>query len=155
MKRLLRILLNATTVLSLVLFAGTVVLWAWTRSMPQVDFFTMTGPGRSYGLGTEVGAVISFLQQERPRYRDGDPADVRWTGGGFRYLRITSDGMRRWNLVVPFWAVAGVAAALPAARWIARARARRTTRAGLCPSCGYDLRATPDRCPECGTIPAR
>ena len=55
-------------------------------------------------------------------------------------------------LTVPHWAVAFAAAVL-AAPLVQRGRTRRVRqrhRAGSCPTCGYDLRATPGRCPECG-----
>ena len=51
-------------------------------------------------------------------------------------------------------AASGVTAAAVLARAVpARRRWRRRER-GQCLACGYDLRATPGRCPECGTMPA-
>ena len=50
----------------------------------------------------------------------------------------------RVSLGVPLLA----ATVLPAL-WLTRRYLRRRP-SGLCPKCGYDLRATPNRCPECG-----
>jgi hypothetical protein len=56
---------------------------------------------------------------------------------------------RRTWLVLEFWLV--YATLLPVAALLALLAWRLSPRPrGVCPKCGYDLRATPDRCPECG-----
>ena len=55
---------------------------------------------------------------------------------------------------VPHWSLVAAAALLPvgraAGRLGVRLRRRLTFKRGHCPECGYDLRASPERCPECG-----
>jgi hypothetical protein len=95
--------------------------------------------------------------------------DVRepWYGPlGFGYERDTTvgfsgrgDGYDRWGatvrtLHVPFWAIVLVNAVLPLLT-IRRSHRRQRKMTGLCVECGYDLRATPERCPECGWSPLR
>ena len=48
--------------------------------------------------------------------------------------------------------VLGLPLIFASARFGAWLKSRRRIEAGHCPKCGYDLRATPDRCPECGTV---
>lgn len=79
-----------------------------------------------------------------------------WHGFG---LQRTTDGTESWLCVVtPLWPITTLAAVVSAGGWVPLiahySLRRRRVRAGLCPRCGYDLRATPFCCPECGKLGA-
>jgi hypothetical protein len=54
---------------------------------------------------------------------------------------------------IPGWMLI-LALAVPPAIALRAARRMHQPQIGHCAHCGYDLRATPDRCPECGANPA-
>ena len=78
---------------------------------------------------------------------------------GFRWLPVWSlrNPGQGHIVMIPQWlpCLAACFSAVILVR-VGMRRARRLERksAGQCLECGYDLRATPDRCPECGAAAA-
>ena len=73
---------------------------------------------------------------------------VGWTNGDV--LQI--DGASFVLLVVPLWLWLALALPWPIAWVLHRLRLRRRKQLGMCPDCGYDLRASTGNCPECGSV---
>jgi hypothetical protein len=65
----------------------------------------------------------------------------------------TSGWTDRRYFWMPYWAIMLLAAGMPI-WWLGASRRRRKSQSrNICTTCGYDLRATPERCPECGDVP--
>jgi hypothetical protein len=101
----------------------------------------------------------SFHTPYTPNYPDfyWRHEERAWGGfefGAFSFPLTPADSpstTRAWKVVVPYWALAVPTAVMPARSvWRWWRRRRKTAQSGRCPACGYDLRATPERCPECG-----
>ena len=173
-----RRLLNLLTAMSLVLWAAVCVLWVrsyWSRDAIMVTWpsgraIVESVPGRaSFGLSLggdwsgERGVVFRRypFQPEANRplidvYAASPDRYELWEWCSFAYLWASAypdNDERTWRLLVlPWWALMLILAVFPVA-WIRRWRRDRMHRGDdCCASCGYDLRATPGRCPECGTL---
>jgi len=99
-------------------------------------------------------SVLARIIRPSPWTRFAPPATAAVNSrvkNDFLLYRFGSDG-RQWALKFRLWPVAVLAAVMPGV-WVGRKiRTARRGRMGHCLSCGYDLRATPDRCPECGAV---
>ena len=160
MRRVLQWLWHGLVVLSLVLFVVVCALWArsyWRED--QAGYEWSADPSVSHRAEFESDGGEVWVGRIRRNYRpvDGGPGfywDVskpRTVGvGWFSIDREGMDEWGSWGVGVPYWFFALASAAPPAVRLVRARRKRRRLRFGLCPTCGYDLRATLDRCPECG-----
>lgn len=74
---------------------------------------------------------------------------------GFLFDDAEFKGWALRQVTVPIWSMtclAGVLSMPGLLQLRRRHRLHRKASYGLCQRCGYDLRATPERCPECGTL---
>jgi hypothetical protein len=165
-------LLTATSLLACIL-----AIAIWIRTVSGSDTFTILGApvGNKVTLMTffEEDGRIVFFREQQVRYF-GEP---RWD---YTHLRAPSRSSldrfpwyswRHWFSyghsvpgsyhnnyqivahLLPLVAFFGALPMLWLFQWRHRYKLRRI--GSHCCVCGYDLRATPDRCPECGTTPPR
>jgi hypothetical protein len=102
------------------------------------------GQGLTTGLRLDDGRV--FVS-----WSPAMAAQPTWAGQvnllHFRYTRWSNGS---GEVGVPFWVIGLLCAALGGVSG-AVARVKRRWARGRCRVCGYDLRASRERCPECGT----
>jgi hypothetical protein len=157
------------------LIFGLAIVGLWVRSYFAVDSLHFKNThlgfaGYSYRGSMFTGGWVSreFEGRRGPHYQlvastlfDSEYLQnfIYNAGGGYRhflgfaFFNFSRPGSKEYMLVTPMWLWILLASLLPA-HWLRKSRQQaKLNRRGLCPFCGYDLRATPDRCPECGKTP--
>jgi hypothetical protein len=168
-----RRLLNLLTAVSLLLCAAACGLWV-RNGRSNGDVVGYTAGGRTYEIASAAG-VLALSAEDAPAGKAAAGFEHRRERSltilllpllksqdikpslaermGFAHFPTPTGS----TVMAPHWAVALPLSALPLwrlARAPARRRRRLRARRGLCRLCGYDLRATPGRCPECGRVEA-
>jgi hypothetical protein len=144
-----RRLLNFLTITSSLLCVATAGLWA--RSYCRRDELSV---GSYLVTSSRGGVYVESLADQIMRALANPWPKAHFTGHAYPIRPGDPPPPPAPFLVMPvYYAIPTSAALILPGACVARARRQRIRRArGLCPVCAYDLRATPDRCPECGTV---
>jgi hypothetical protein len=123
------------------LLVAVSLVYQWVRSYwpPFTIIFAKQGRVEVFFSGSPGNSTGNY----------GLRNDWRWSTLGFSYRPYPQLGLV--ELGIPFYFLV-VLFGLPALTYLATVW-RRNSRIEQhrCATCGYDMRATPDRCPECGT----
>jgi len=140
---------------------GTVQVELWSRHYLQPPGGPYTGGVSHFSQEIENSQALRAARQSWIRGLGG------WQWSDFALARQVMDlGFARsdgssgpgtpttvWTVALPYWSLAVLSGIVPVI-WVERYRRdgvrRRRAAAGLCAYCGYDLRASGERCPECG-----
>lgn len=164
-----RNLFTFCSIASLLLCAAVTLKWALANLGDEVWIRFVGHSLLLHGAsGSEAGRARGYFFEPPPQV-SYDPTFVGPSGllrllraGSLRTTRASFAGVEFYadarnpvpghrTLVIPVTYPLLLSALAPAVWLIRRARAARRHRRGCCANCGYDLRATPGRCPECGT----
>jgi hypothetical protein len=171
MRRRLSTLAAAASLLLCLATAGM-----WVRSYWYGDEAQWYWSGDGIGVGSDSGCASLSLTLRNPfpspgwrSYRIEGSSSRRDHVYGFRHYRLLATTRKLPDAYLllpanrkildadiyafnfPHWCPLLIGIAF-VNWWLWRFRiARGCSNRGRCQTCGYDLRATPDRCPECGT----
>lgn len=142
-------------------------IWGWAGRGRSFQFCSNWGSVSLCASDGPLGHVY-FRQKAWPgmpwELNGEGPISRRYDWAGFAYAAgrhasytsVRPMYFRLW--VAPSWFLPLAFGILPA-WWLPRrfrdGRARRRRARGQCGKCGYDVRATSGRCPECGTVATR
>ena len=144
---------NLATFLSLA--ACIALLALWVRSASSTDAAWYAFERTTLGANSEAGRVVLVWSGGRlpplgfDAYSGSHQSPIWHHVKHLVVFRAFDSGGNSWAVQFPHWAA--IAAMIGTTLWLRR-RHRNKRRDGLCPTCGYDLRATPDQCPECGRV---
>jgi hypothetical protein len=169
MRRFIRWVFNFAAAVSAVLFLATCALWVrsgivgdewgWYQSSTQFYYTFVSASGRF-----QLDWVDTSLDDDSYYYNPVGYSPIPSTvnlatnlGGSVHYrlpgIEFERFASREMTAAVHYAIPAVLTLPLPFMRLRLLRRSRCKPQKGICPHCGYDLRATPDLCPECGVPP--